>query len=124
MNFACRTRRGHRRVCPSVTFDNINALRYVVSMIQSFACKETEKVYHREFSKKLPEQIQQVALRKLRMIDAAVNLTDLKVPPNNRLEALQKNRKGQHSIRINQQWRICFIWRGGNAHEVEIVDYH
>lgn len=93
-------------------------------MIASFRSKETEKIYRREFSKKLPHDIQKVALRKLWMLDAAVRLEDLRVPPNNQLEALHGDRKGQHSIRINQQWRICFVWRGGSAHDVEIVDYH
>lgn len=93
-------------------------------MIGSFACKETEKVFNRKFSRKLPQQIQQVALRKLRMVDAAVDLNDLRVPPNNQLEPLKGARKGQHSIRINKQWRVCFVWRGGNAHQVEIADYH
>jgi proteic killer suppression protein len=93
-------------------------------MISSFRSKETAKVYRREFSRKLPQDIQKVALRKLWMLDAAVGLEDLKVPPNNQLEALRGDRKGQHSIRINQQWRICFVWRAGSAHEVEIVDYH
>jgi len=93
-------------------------------MIRSFASKETEKIFNREFSKKLPQQIQQVALRKLRMVDAAVDLNDLRVPPNNQLEPLKGSRRGQHSIRINRQWRVCFVWRSGNAHQVEIVDYH
>jgi proteic killer suppression protein len=93
-------------------------------MITSFRSKEAEKIYHREFSRKLPHDIQKVALRKLWMLDAAVRLEDLRVPPNNQLEALHGDRKGQHSIRINQQWRICFVWRAGSAHEVEIVDYH
>ncbi|MFH0909196.1 MAG: type II toxin-antitoxin system RelE/ParE family toxin [bacterium] len=93
-------------------------------MITSFKAKEAEKIYRREFSRKLPHDIQKVALRKLWMLDAAVRLEDLRVPPNNQLEALHGDRKGQHSIRINQQWRICFVWRAGSAHEVEIVDYH
>ena len=93
-------------------------------MIQSFVCKETERLFNREFSRKIPADIQRVALRKLWMIDAAVDLNALRVPPANRLELLSGKRKGQHSIRINDQWRICFTWQGGNAHEVEIVDYH
>jgi proteic killer suppression protein len=72
----------------------------------------------------LPPDIQTVALRKLRLINNARALDDLRVPPANRLEALSKDRRGQHSIRINDQWRICFVWRDGNAHQVEIVDYH
>lgn len=92
-------------------------------MIKSFKDKETEKVFNRNYSKKLPETIQQRALRKLRMIDAAADI-DLRVPPGNRLEALSGNREGQHSVRINNQWRICFTWSGGDAYDVEIVDYH
>lgn len=93
-------------------------------MIRSFRCKETEKVYQREISRKLPQAIQRVAMRKLWMLDAATELNALRVPPANRLEALKGNRDGQHSIRINEQWRVCFCWRDGDAHEVEIVDYH
>lgn len=93
-------------------------------MIISFKNKETEKVYNREGSNKLPRNIQQVALRKLRMINNAKSLSDLRIPPANRLEILKSNRKGQFSIRINDQWRICFIWRDGDAYEVEIADYH
>ncbi|WP_372795067.1 type II toxin-antitoxin system RelE/ParE family toxin [Pontiella sp.] len=93
-------------------------------MIETFRCKETEKVYFRQFSKKLPTNIQHIAFRKLRMLNRSSNLDDLRIPPANRLETLSGNRKGQHSIRINQQWRICFEWKDGNAYNVEIVDYH
>ena len=93
-------------------------------MIKSFKDKETEKIYSREGSRKLPVDIQQVALRKLRMINNAKNLNDLKIPPANNLEKLKGDREGQHSIRINDQWRICFKWKDGDAHEVEITDYH
>lgn len=93
-------------------------------MIQSFKCKDTEKIFKRIFSKKFPNNIQQVALRKLRMLNRATILNDLKIPPFNRLEVLKGNRKGQYSIRINDQWRICFTWRNGDASGVEIVDYH
>jgi len=93
-------------------------------MIKSFNCKETEKIFNRKYSKKLPETIQQRALRKLRMLDAADNINDLRVPPGNRLEELSGSRKGQHSIRINNQWRICFEWKNNDAHNVEVVDYH
>lgn len=93
-------------------------------MIKSFKDAETEKIYHRERSRKLPADIQQVALRKLRMINNAINLNDLRVPPANRLEKLAGNRQGQHSIRINDQWRICFEWRSSDAFNVEITDYH
>lgn len=93
-------------------------------MIVSFADKETEKIYNQKFSKKLPQQIQGIALRKLIMMESANSLNDLKVPPANRLEALTGNRKGQYSIRINDQYRICFKWRQGNISEVKIEDYH
>ena len=93
-------------------------------MILSFRCKETEKLAGGNFSRKLPSDIQRIAARKIKMISDAVQLIDLRVPPANRLEALKGERKGQHSIRINDQWRICFRWRNGNAMDVEIVDYH
>jgi len=93
-------------------------------MIRSFRSKETEKIFNRERSQKLPSDIQQVALRKLRMLNRAVTLQDLRVPPANRLEKLAGDRAGQYSIRINDQWRICFDWVEGNAENVEIVDYH
>ena len=93
-------------------------------MIESFKCKETEKIFNRKISRRLPGNIQHVALRKLRMLNRSATLTDLRVPPANRLEALSGKREGQHSIRINQQWRVCFVWSNGNAYKVEIVDYH
>ena len=93
-------------------------------MIKSFKCSETEKIFNREFSKKLPHNIQRISLRKLWLLDAAMDINDLRLPPSNHLEALKGNRKGQHSIRINQQYRICFKWRVGHAYDVEIVDYH
>jgi len=93
-------------------------------VIKTFNCKETEKIFNRNFSKKFPQTIQRVALRKLRMINRAKILNDLKVPPANRLKALRGTRKGQHSIRINDQWRICFKWKDGEVNNVEIVDYH
>jgi proteic killer suppression protein len=93
-------------------------------MIRSFRCKETEGIFNRAFSKKLPQDVQRAAFRKLRMLNRAVSLQDLRVPPANRLESLHGDREGQHSIRINDQWRICFDWRNGDAHNVEIVDYH
>ncbi|RJQ47379.1 MAG: type II toxin-antitoxin system RelE/ParE family toxin [Gammaproteobacteria bacterium] len=93
-------------------------------MIKSFKCKETEKIFNRQFSRKLPHDIQHLALRKLRMLNRAVTLNDLRIPPANRLEALRGNRKGQHSIRINDQWRICFFWKSNACYDVEIVDYH
>lgn len=92
-------------------------------MIESFACEETEKVFRGQGSRRLPTDIQRTARRKLLQLHAAVRLPELSVPPGNRLEALKGGRSGQHSIRINDQWRICFRWESG-AHEVEIVDYH
>ena len=93
-------------------------------MIQSFKSREAERIFRRQRSRKLPGDIQQVALRKLRMLNRAVTLNDLRTPPANRLEKLRGNRKGQHSIRINNQWRICFEWYDDDAYDVEIVDYH
>ena len=93
-------------------------------MILGFASKETEKIWHGEGSRRLPRDIQQVALRKLFMLDKAQTLVDLRVPPANLLEALKGDRKGQHSIRINDQWRICFVWTAAGPDRVEIVDYH
>lgn len=100
-------------------------MRYILyQVIKSFGNKETEKVYNREISGKLPIDIQQVALRKCRMINNAHDIIDLRMPPANRLEKLKGNRGGQHSIRINDKWRICFVWRDGDAYKVEITDYH
>jgi toxin HigB-1 len=93
-------------------------------MIESFKCRETEKIFHRQFSKNLPHNIRKIAFRKLRMLNRSSTVQDLRIPPANKLEALSGNRKGQHSIRINDQWRICFKWQNGNAYNVEIVDYH
>ena len=93
-------------------------------MVRSFACKQTAALFRREPAKRLSGKLRRAAYRKLLMLDSAVDLADLRVPPGNRLEALKGNRKGQHSIRINEQWRVCFVWRDGNAHEVEIADYH
>lgn len=93
-------------------------------VIAGFADKETERVWNGEVSRRLPMQIQAVARRKLRMLDAAQGLDDLRIPPANRLEALKGERAGQHSIRINGQWRICFVWRDGHCSQVQIVDYH
>jgi len=93
-------------------------------MIKSFKDKETEKIFLRTFSRKLPHNIQRAAFRKLRMLNRAVTLNDLRNPPANRLEQLHGDRQGQYSIRINDQWRVCFEWSEGNSSEVEIVDYH
>jgi proteic killer suppression protein len=93
-------------------------------MIRSFRDRESEKIFQRERSRQLPPAIQRVALRKLVTIDAAESLEDLRVSPGNRLEKLSGNRTGQRSIRINDQWRICFVWKDGDAYEVGITDYH
>jgi len=93
-------------------------------MIRSFKDTEAAKIYARQRSKKLPTDIQQVALRKMRMLNNAHSLDDLKIPPANRLEKLSGARSGQYSIRIDDQWRICFEWQGNNACNVEIADYH
>lgn len=93
-------------------------------MIVKFKCNDTQKIWRGEVSRKFPTNIQQTALRKLRMLNQSKVLEDLRIPPGNRLEMLKGNRKGQHSIRINDQWRVCFIWHEGHADEVEIVDYH
>lgn len=93
-------------------------------MIESFYSRETERIWNGEVSRRLPQNIQHVARRKLRMLNAAVNINDLRVPPGNRLEALQGNLAGYYSIRINQQWRIIFQWENGNCYNVEIIDYH
>ena len=93
-------------------------------MIKNFQDKETEKIFNRQRSRKLPSDIQQIALRKLRMLNRSQSLQDLRVPPSNRLEKLLGDRQGQYSIRINNQWRICFIWQDSDAYNVEIVDYH
>ena len=93
-------------------------------MIRSFVDAETELIWSGRRSRRLPNDIQAVALRKLRLLNQARVLQDMRVPPGNRLEALRGNRTGQYSIRINDQWRICFIWQDGGPFNVEIVDYH
>lgn len=93
-------------------------------MILGFKCGETEAIWRGQTSRRLPGEIQAIARRKLRMLNNAVTLADLRVPPANRLEALKGDRQGQHSIRINDQWRICFTWGTGGAAAVEIIDYH
>jgi proteic killer suppression protein len=92
-------------------------------MIKSFACEETERLFRRESSRRLPPEIQRKARFKLEILDAAEALQDLRIPPANRLEKLVGDRQGQYSIRINDRWRICFEWRGREAYNVEIVDY-
>jgi proteic killer suppression protein len=93
-------------------------------VIRSFRDRDTQRLFDRQPVRKLGADIQRVALRKLRQLDAAAGLDDLRVPPGNRLEKLRGDRRGQHSIRINDQWRVCFRWAGGDAYEVEIADYH
>lgn len=93
-------------------------------MITSFKDKEAEKLFTGKFSARLPQTIQRMAAMKLAMLHAATLLETLRIPPSNNLEALRGDRQGQYSIRINRQWRICFIWQDGNASDVEIVDYH
>ena len=93
-------------------------------MIASFACRKTEHLWQRQRDHGLPPQIERVALRKLTQLDRSRELRDLRLPPGNHLEALKGSRAGQHSIRVNDQWRVCFRWQGEDAFEVEIVDYH
>ena len=93
-------------------------------MIKGFGDRETEKVWKGQVSRRIPRDVQKVARRKLRMLNNARNLSDLRIPPANRLESLKGNRKGQHSIRINDQWQVCFVWVDGSADRVEIADYH
>ncbi|MCI0401362.1 MAG: type II toxin-antitoxin system RelE/ParE family toxin [Gammaproteobacteria bacterium] len=93
-------------------------------MIKSFKDRETQKIFQGKFSRRLPKGIQRLAARKLEMPAAALELKSLRIPPSTRLEKLKGERAGQHSIRINDQWRICFVWRNGDAFNVEVVDYH
>lgn len=104
--------------------DTSNAGRYYSVMIRSFRDLDTERVFDRRSPARFPPDICRTALKKLLMLDAAESLRDLRVPPGNRLERLSGDRKEQHSIRINDQWRICFRWKDGDALDVEIVDYH
>ena len=108
-----------------MALDANSALRYYpYNMIRSFRDEETERVFRRERSRNLPPDLQRTALRKLVIIDAADSLMDLRSPPGNRLELLLGTRAGQYSIRVNDQWRICFRWANGDAEDVEITDYH
>jgi len=93
-------------------------------VIKSFKSKEAERIYQGRYSKRIPRGIQRLAARKLEMLAAASEFRSLRVPPSNRLEKLKGGRAGQYSVRINDQWRICFIWKAGDAYDVEIVDYH
>lgn len=119
---------GH--VCPAFShaavlpFDSITVSRYYFSMIKGFADKETEKLWRRERSKAVPTELQRVALRKLTQLHSSGRLGDLAGPPGNRLEPLVGKRKGQHSIRINDKFRVCFVWEDGDAYDVEVTDYH
>jgi proteic killer suppression protein len=93
-------------------------------VIRSFRDSETRKIFERSRSRRFSAGVQKLALRKLLMVDAAESIDDLRVPPGNRLEKLKGKREGQHSVRVNDQWRVCFKWKDGDAHEVEVVDYH
>jgi len=93
-------------------------------VIGNFACRKTERLWRRRRDRGLPPQIERVALRKLAQLERSRELRDLSLPPGNRLEALKGNRAGQHSIRVKDQWRVCFRWHGEDAHDVEVVDYH
>ena len=93
-------------------------------MIRSFKCKDTERIWHGQVSRRFPRDIQDRALRKLRQLDASASLDDLRNPPGNRLEALRGQRSDQMSIRVNDQWRLCFEWKDGDAINVELIDYH
>jgi proteic killer suppression protein len=108
----------------AITLGVMNEKCYVVGLIKSFKDEETEKLFRGQFSRKLSQDIQRVAARKLEQLHAATVLDTLRVPPGNRLEASTHDRQGQHSIRVNDQWRVCFVWRNGHAYDVEIVDYH
>ena len=93
-------------------------------MIRSFANSDTESVWNGEHCRRFPAEIEKTARRKLRMIDAAADIADLSKPPNNKLHPLLRDRAGQHAVWINRQWRICFVWKDGDAYDVEITDYH
>lgn len=93
-------------------------------MIRSFGSKHSERIWHEQYVKNVDRNVQRATLRKLELIHAAKDLEDLRIPPGNRLERLTGDRRGQHSIRVNAQWRICFVWRDGGAENVELVDYH
>lgn len=93
-------------------------------MIRSFRDKITERIWHGQYEKRINREVQRAALRKLELLHAAMNVEDLRIPPGNRLEQLVGDRRGQHSIRVNTQWRICFDWTNGGAENVELVDYH
>jgi toxin HigB-1 len=104
--------------------DVTNAPRYYLAVIVSFRDADTELLWNAGKSRRIPANIRVSAWKKLAILNAALALDNLTIPPGNRLEALKNDRKGQHSIRVNDQYRVCFVWRDGNAHNVEIVDYH
>jgi toxin HigB-1 len=112
------------RSTDSITLCVNNASRYAECVLRSFADKDTERVSHRERSRRLDPTTQRAALRNLLILDAAETLDDVRIPPGNRLEKLRGDRAGQHSIRVNQQWRICFRWTPAGPEDVQIVDYH
>jgi proteic killer suppression protein len=93
-------------------------------MIKTFQCRDTERVFNFELARRWDLAVRKAALRKLKWLDAAVELNDLRIPPANRLEKLKGEREGQYSIRVNDQYRLCFVWRDGHAYHVELVDYH
>lgn len=129
VGFRIPTGRGRLRPCAyapmrTQSLAGNNAWRYYSSMIRSFADRDTERLFRRELVRRLPAELRRGMLRKLLLLDAAESIVDLRVPPGNRLERLKGDRAGQHGIRINDQWRICFVWRDGDAHDVEITDYH
>ena len=93
-------------------------------MIRSFGSRDTERIWHEQYVKRVDRTVQRPTLRKLELIHAAKDVEDLRIPPGNRLERLGGDRRGQHSIRVNAQWRLCFVWREGGADDVELVDYH
>ena len=120
--YASTTKTGISKAYSSIAI--FNASRYSCVMIVSFADTDTYGVWCRERVRSLSHELQRVALRKLTMLNAAVVLDDLRVPPGNHLELLRGNRAGQHSIRINDQWRVCFVWTAAGPEDVEITDYH
>ena len=99
-------------------------IHYIYIMIKSFNSKGTEKIWGGNFSKEYPNDIQNIARKKLRMLNNSFDLSDLRIPPSNRLEKLKGDREGQYSVRINNRWRICFIWKNNDCYNVEITDYH
>lgn len=113
-----------RKGASVVSLDVSNVFRYYSTVIRSFRDKRAQAIFEREFVKRFSADVQRLALRKLMQLHAAGRIETLRVPPGNRLESLRGDRAGQHSIRVNDQWRICFVWKDGHAHEVEIVDYH